>query len=158
VPLAGITTDQRGVTRNNPPSSGAFEANPGSIPAVFVAVPGVPADPGGLQGLLFQGPQSPRNTALDVIITDPTPQAHTLYLFWGDSSQPQIIPLGVGAGTFGFRATHRYSIKSFRQHRHKPYTVTAFVLRASGASQALLGGGVLVFQYVPRGVSSYGNG
>jgi hypothetical protein len=117
-----------------------------------------PARPEALQGFLFQGPESPRNTALDVIITDPTPRAHTLYVFWGDSGQPQVIPLGVGAGTFFFQATHRYSKKSFRQHRHQPYTVTAFALSGSGASRTLLAGGVLVFQYFPQEVASFVNG
>jgi predicted outer membrane repeat protein len=157
VAIAGISTDQRGLLRPPTPSIGAFEANP-VIPAVVVAIPGVPANPGALQAFLFQGPQSPRNTALDFIITDPTPQAHALYVFWGNSRQPQIIPLGVGAGTFFFQATHRYSIKSFRQHRHKPYTVLACVLSGPAGAQTLLGGEVLVLQYSPREVLSFGNG
>jgi hypothetical protein len=157
VALAGISTDQRGLLRPATPSIGAFEANP-FFPAAFVAVPVVPATPGVLQGLLFQGPQSPRNTALDFVITDPTPQALTLCLFWGDETGMQIIPLGVGAGAFGFHATHRYSKKSFRQHRHKPYTVMAFVLSGQGSDQTLLAGGALVFQYFPREVASYLNG
>jgi hypothetical protein len=155
VPIAGVTADQRGLLRPATPSLGAFEANPVSIPAVFVADPGVPADPGGLQGLLYQGPGSPRNAALDLVITNPTAQDLTLYLFWGDETGMQIIPLGVGSGTFSFHATHRYSKKSFRQHHHKPYTVTAFVLCGSGASQTLLAGGVLVVHYSPQEVSSY---
>jgi hypothetical protein len=131
-----------------------------------------------LQVFLYQGPVSPRNTALDFIISDPTPRPHTLWIFWGDSNQPEIIPLGVGAGTFFFQATHRYSIKSFRQHRHRPYTVTTFVLAGSAPSQTLLAGSILVFrpadggqrlqrgaagsvlavQYFPLGVASYVNG
>jgi hypothetical protein len=88
----------------------------------------------------------------------PDPQPHTLWIFWGDSNQPDIIPLGVGAGTFFFQATHRYSIQSFRQHRHKPYTVTAFVLAGSAPAQTLLAGSVVVFQYFPREVASFVNG
>jgi hypothetical protein len=118
----------------------------------------VPASPGALQGFLYQGPGSPRNAALDFILTNPTPQDLTIYLFWGDSTGPEIRALGVGSGTFPFQVTHRYSKKSFRQHHHKPYTVTAFVLCGSGASQTLLGGGVLVFQYSPRQMASFANG
>jgi hypothetical protein len=111
-----------------------------------------------LQVFLYQGPVSPRNTALDFIISDPTTRPHTLWIFWGDSNQPDILPLGVGAGTFFFQATHHYSIPSFRQHLHKPYTVTAFALAGSGPAQTLLAGSVVVFQYFPREVASFVNG
>jgi hypothetical protein len=138
----------------------------------------VPAGPGAVQGFLFQGPQSPRNTALDVIVTTPTPQPLTLWVFWGDSNRPQVMPLGVGAGTLFFQATHRYSIQSFRQHRHRPYIVTVFVLAGSAPAQTLVAGSILVFQpagseqhlqrgaagtilmvpYFPLEVASYVNG
>jgi hypothetical protein len=50
-------------------------------------------------------------------------------------------PLGLGAGTFRFPATHRYRKKSFRQHRHKSYTVVAFAPPAARPSQGLRPGG-----------------
>jgi hypothetical protein len=64
----------------------------------------------------------------------------------------------LNSGTFSFHATHQYNKKSFREHHHQPYTIVAFVLSGQGNSQTLLGGGVLVFQYSPREVASYGNG
>jgi hypothetical protein len=150
-----VGTDQRGVPRPQGAHTdiGAFEVQ------VPVFVPLVPAaNPGAIQAFVFQGPGSPRNTALDFVITNPTPQDLTIYVFWGDSSRPQIIPLpGVGAGKFFFQATHQYSKKSFRQHRHTPYTIVAFVLVGPGG-QTLLGGGFLEFQYFPREVSSFANG
>jgi hypothetical protein len=117
----------------------------------------VPADPGALHGWLSRGPGSPRNTTLNLIVTNPTPGSLTLWVFWGDSTGPKRIPLAAGAGTFFLPATHRYSTKSFRQHRHKPYTVTAFMLCGSGASQTLLAGSVLVFRYFPRRGASFAN-
>ena len=75
---------------------------------------------------------------------------HTLWIFWGDSTNPEILFLGAGSGTFTFSATHRYNQKSFLQHHHKPYTIVAFVLSGDGGEQTLLGGDVLRFQYFPR--------
>jgi hypothetical protein len=60
--------------------------------------------------------------------------------------------------SFFLPATHRSSAKSFRQHRHQPYTVVAFVPGGPAGAQTLLGGKVLLFRYAPRGVSSFANG
>jgi hypothetical protein len=123
-----------------------------------VPVPGAPASPGTLQGFLSPGLDSPQNTALHFVLTNPAAQPLAVYVFWGDSSQPQIIPLAVGPWTFFLPMTHRYSAKSFRQHRRKPYTVLAFVLCGPVGAQTVLEGGVLVFQYTTRGGVSVGNG
>jgi hypothetical protein len=92
--LNGSTTTTAFPTPGPGPSVVSFRL---VLPVPPVSAPVVSPNPAALQGFLFQGPGSPRNTALDVVLTDPTPQTHTLYVFWGDSNHPEIITLGVGS-------------------------------------------------------------
>jgi hypothetical protein len=126
------------------------------VTPVSVPVP-VPSTPGSVTAFLYQGPGSPRNTAIDFIITDQTAQPHFLVIFWGDSNTPDIIFLGINSGTFNFHATHKYSKQSFKAHQHKPYTIVAFVASGFPPNLTLLGTSALVFQYSPQETSSFAN-
>jgi hypothetical protein len=109
-----------------------------------VIVTAAPPGPVGVQALLYPGPGSAQNATAGFVIADPTFQADTLVIWWGDANAPQMIPLGANAGAFFFSATHTSS----KKHPQKHYTITAYVL--GGPGQALLGGEVLVWQYSPR--------